>query len=269
MNMAAALTPPETIMDTKVPALVSVQGVSKTYKTRRRESVLAIGKVTVDLAPEEFVSVIGPSGCGKSTLLHLVAGLHRPTTGDVLISGEDRDIRASEFGTVFQDPVLFPWRTIRKNLEMPAEVLGIPKETYKPRAQELLELVGLGACGDMYPQELSGGMQQRASIARAMIHDPKLLLMDEPFGAVDAITRENLNIELQRIRLASRKSILFVTHSISEAVYLSDRIIVMSARPSQVTDIVNVNLGTNRTPDVMATPEFNATVQGIHKTLAG
>lgn len=247
--------------------LISVNGVSKSYLTRRGEKVQAIGEVNLDLAAEEFVSLIGPSGCGKSTLLHVASGLLKPTTGEVLVRGESRPIYAKEFGMVFQDAVLFPWLTIRQNVEMPAQVLGIAKSIYKPRALQLLDLVGLAGFGDAYPRELSGGMQQRASIARALIHDPELLLMDEPFGAVDAITREVLNIELQRIRTVARKSVLFVTHSIAEAVFLSDRVVIMSSRPSQVRTVIDIDLPANRGPELVESPEFNEIVRKVHKEL--
>ena len=248
--------------------LISVRGVSKTYETRRGEKVLAIGELSLDLADQEFVSIIGPSGCGKSTLLHVIAGLLKPSSGEVRVRGECRPMHAREFGMVFQAPVLFPWLTIRRNVEMPAEVLGIPKSEYKPRAEKLLELVGLAHCGNMYPSELSGGMQQRASIARSMIHDPELLLMDEPFGAVDAITRENLNVELQRIRTAARKTVLFVTHSIAEAVFLSNRVVVMSAKPSQVRAVIDIDLPAERGPELLDSPELNLLVGQIHRELA-
>lgn len=247
--------------------LLSVNGVSKIYETRRGDKVQAIGEVNLQLAQQEFVSLIGPSGCGKSTLLHVASGLLKPSTGQVLVRGEDRPIRAEEFGMVFQDAVLFPWLTIRQNIEMPAQVLGIAKSVYRPRSAQLLELVGLGNFGDAYPRELSGGMQQRASIARSLIHDPELLLMDEPFGAVDAITRETLNIELQRIRTVAKKSVLFVTHSIAEAVFLSDRVVVMSARPSQIRSIIDIDLPVERGPELIESPEFDSIVRKIHREL--
>lgn len=257
----------EPVESSKAP-LISVSGVSKNFATRRGETVLAIGEVNLDLADQEFVSLIGPSGCGKSTLLHVAAGLLKPTTGEIRVRGEKRAIHAKEFGMVFQDPVLFPWLTILENIEMPAEVLRIPKNIYKPRAEQLLDLVGLSTCGSMYPRELSGGMQQRASIARALIHDPELLLMDEPFGAVDAITRENLNIELHRIQTVARKTVLFVTHSIPEAVFLSDRVVVMSSKPSKVRAIIDIDLPSNREPDLLESSALNDLVRQIHKELA-
>jgi NitT/TauT family transport system ATP-binding protein len=250
----------------KVP-LLSVNGVSKSYETRRGDNVLAIGEVNLQLAEQEFVSLIGPSGCGKSTLLHVVSGLLRPTTGQVLVRGESRPIRAEEFGMVFQDAVLFPWLTIRQNIEMPAQVLRIPKHVYRQRSTQLIELVGLANFGNMYPRELSGGMQQRASIARSLIHDPELLFMDEPFGAVDAITRETLNIELQRIRTVARKSVLFVTHSIAEAVFLSDRVVIMSSRPSQIRSVIDIDLPADRGPELIESPEFDSIVRKIHREL--
>jgi NitT/TauT family transport system ATP-binding protein len=247
--------------------LISVNGVSKSYETRRGEKVQAIGEVNLRLAKQEFVSLIGPSGCGKSTLLHVASGLLKPTTGQVLVRGENRPIRAEEFGMVFQDAVLFPWLTIRQNVEMPAQVLRIPKSVYRPRSAQLLELVGLANFGDAYPRELSGGMQQRASIARSLIHDPELLLMDEPFGAVDAITRETLNIELQRIRTVAQKSVLFVTHSIAEAVFLSDRVVIMSSRPSQIRSVIDIDLPADRGPELIELPEFDSIVRKIHREL--
>lgn len=247
--------------------LISVNGVSKSYDTRRGEKVLAIGEVHLHLAEQEFISIIGPSGCGKSTLLHVASGLLKPTTGEVLVRGENRPIRAEEFGMVFQDAVLFPWLTIRQNVEMPAQILRVPKSVYRPRAAELLDLVGLAGFGDMYPRELSGGMQQRASIARSLVHDPELLLMDEPFGAVDAITRETLNVELQKIRTVARKSVLFVTHSISEAVFLSDRVVIMSSRPSRIRSVIDIDLPADRGRDLIESHEFNNIVREIHREL--
>jgi NitT/TauT family transport system ATP-binding protein len=263
-SFSHAMAPPNP--SDSVP-LISINGVSKSYETLRGESVLAIGEVNLQIASDEFVSLIGPSGCGKSTLLHVASGLLKPTTGEVLVRGENRPIRAEEFGMVFQDAVLFPWLTIRQNVEMPAQVLGLAKSVYRPRSAELLDLVGLAKFGDAYPRELSGGMQQRASIARSLIHDPELLLMDEPFGAVDAITRETLNIELQRIRTVARKSVLFVTHSIAEAVFLSDRVVIMSSRPSQIRSVIDIDLPADRGPDLIESPEFGSIVRNIHREL--
>lgn len=247
--------------------LVLIDGVSKTYASRDGRDVAAVRDVTLALRRGEFVSLLGPSGCGKTTLLHMVAGLLKPTTGQVLVNGDARPAEAEEFGTVFQTPVLFPWRKVQRNVELPAEVLGLPKERYRKRANELLELVGLGGFGHKYPRELSGGMQQRASIARALIHDPGLLLMDEPFGAVDAITREQLNVELDRIRRVARKAVLFVTHSINEAVFLSDKVIVMGPRPTYIKDVVDIVLPHPRELEVMNTDEFAHLIAAVRNSL--
>ena len=268
MRTNHAFNEPRLIPMPNKPPLISINKVAKNYQTRRGDKVLAVGEVSLEIADEEFISLIGPSGCGKSTLLHMMAGLLQPTSGEITVRGESRPIRAREFGMVFQEPVLFPWLTIKENVEMPAEVLGIPKNEYTKRSQELLELVGLAHFGDMYPRELSGGMQQRASIARAMIHDPELLLMDEPFGAVDAITRENLNVELHRIQTVARKSIIFVTHSIPEAVFLSNRVVVMSSRPSRVRSVIDIDLPPQRRPELLESTELNDLVRKIHKELA-
>ncbi|MEX2145824.1 MAG: ABC transporter ATP-binding protein, partial [Candidatus Rokuibacteriota bacterium] len=218
----------------------------------------------------ELVALVGPSGCGKSTLLRIVAGLRPPTSGTATVAGRAVRRPIPEVGMVFQAPVLLRWRTIRDNVLLPAELSGLDAGRYRGRASELLDLVGLGDFGDKLPHELSGGMQQRASICRALLLDPPLLLMDEPFGALDAMTRDEMNLELLRVWGESgtaRKTIVFVTHSIPEAVFLADRVVVMTPRPGRVAEIFEVPLPRPRTVASRAAPEFGALALQIHETL--
>jgi NitT/TauT family transport system ATP-binding protein len=221
--------------------LIAVDTLRKVYPARGG-GVLALDDVSFDIADGEFVSIVGPSGCGKSTLLKILAGLVRKSSGSVRIgerqvAGPDRDT-----GLVFQAPVLLPWRTVLENVLLPIEIARLPRSQFLERAMSLLRLTGLEGFEQRYPFELSGGMQQRASIVRALVHDPKLLLMDEPFGALDAMTREQMNEETLRIWEASRKTIVFVTHSISEAVFLSDRVLVMTPRPGRLAAVIDIDL---------------------------
>jgi NitT/TauT family transport system ATP-binding protein len=229
--MTAAATLPEHAGPQAAPALIVGRGLNKTYATQAGEDVVALSNVSFDVAHGEFVTVVGPSGCGKSTLLKILAGILRRSSGELSLAGKPIDGPSRDVGIVFQSPVLLPWRTVLDNVLLPADVLHLPRAEHRDKAMALLELVGLGGFAKNYPQELSGGMQQRAAIARALVYDAPLLLMDEPFGALDAMTREQMNIELQRIWAASRKTVLFITHSIAEAVFLADRIVVMSPRP--------------------------------------
>ena len=235
---------------------VQVEAVSKTYAVRRGEAVPALGGVSFGVGAGEFVAVVGPSGCGKSTLLRIVAGLAAPSGGEVRVGGAAVRGPRADVGLVFQRPVLLPWRTARGNVLLPAEVLRRDRAAARRRADELLELVGLGGFGERYPAELSGGMQARVAIARALAHDPPLLLMDEPFGALDALTREELGRELLRVWDAERKTVLFVTHGIAEAVLLADRVVVLTPRPGRVAEVVAVDLPRPRAPDVVDTPAF-------------
>src|SRR5438874_4238671 len=242
--------------------VIAVKDLRKEYETPRG-SVLALEDVAFRVREGEFVAIVGPSGCGKSTLLKILAGLLRATRGevtlrDVPITGPRRDI-----GVVFQSPVLFPWRTVLENVLLPIDVQRLARAKNRGRALELLTLVGLSGFEERYPWELSGGMQQRVAITRSLMHDPALLLMDEPFGALDAMTGEGLNLELQRIWLARRETILFVTHSIPEAVFLADRVFVMTARPGRVLDRIEVRIPRPRTLEVMATPEFGRIARAI------
>jgi NitT/TauT family transport system ATP-binding protein len=208
---------------------IHLSGVTKVYRSRGEE-FLAISEATFDVEAGELVSMVGPSGCGKTTLLKIIAGLHPYDEGEMRIGSSTQSFDPSrDIGMVFQQPLLLKWRRIIDNVLLPAEILGLPMRESRARARDLLALVGLKGSEDKFPYELSGGMQQRAAIARALIHDPKLILMDEPFGALDALTREKMNLELLHIWREARKTILFVTHGISEAVFLGTRVIVLTA----------------------------------------
>lgn len=222
------------------------------------QQVTALSDVSFQIHSNEFVSLLGPSGCGKSTLLRLVADLLQPTTGSIRVAGEEpeRARLQRQFGIVFQTPALFDWRTVRHNVELPLELLGTSRKECRRISGELLEMVGLTRFADHYPWQLSGGMQQRVSIARALALDPPLLLMDEPFSALDEFTKEKLQLELLDIKRSTGKTFLFVTHSIPEAVFLSDRIIVLSAHPGQVHSIHSVNLPAKRDRELRETEAF-------------
>jgi len=211
--------------------------------------------------------VVGPSGCGKSTLLRILAGLLPATEGEAFLKGTPIAGPRKDIGVVFQSPVLFPWRTVLQNALLPSDVQGLNHNDMVQTALDLLKLVGLTGFENRYPRELSGGMQQRVALVRALVHDPSLLLMDEPFGALDAMTRESMNVELQRIWLERRKTALFITHSTSEAVFLADRVLVMSPRPGRINDIVAVDLPRPRALDIMNTEIFGVYVRRIRAAL--
>jgi NitT/TauT family transport system ATP-binding protein len=223
---------------------VAVEGVTKVFNQGRSDEVTALSEVDLSIGDGEFVSLIGPSGCGKSTLLRLIADLIQPTTGTVTVAAKTAAAarRDQEYGIAFQQAGLFEWRTVRKNVELPLELRGVNRAERKAKAEEMLELVGLADFAGHYPGQLSGGMQQRVAIARALAVRPPLLLMDEPFGALDEMTRERLQSELLAICATTGTSTVFVTHSISEAVFLSDRVVVMSARPGRITAAIDVKL---------------------------
>ena len=237
--------------------LIDVDHVSVVFGSGSQQ-VTALSDVTFHVHSNEFVSLLGPSGCGKSTLLRLVADLLQPTTGSIRLAGQEpkRARMQRQFGIVFQTPALFDWRTVRHNVELPMELLGTPRKECRRISGELLEMVGLTRFADHYPWQLSGGMQQRVSIARALALDPPLLLMDEPFSALDEFTKEKLQLELLEIKRSTGKTFLFVTHSIPEAVFLSDRIIVLSAHPGQVHSIHSVNLPAERESQLRETEPF-------------
>ena len=236
--------------------IIRADRLSRDFRNLKGERIEAIGEVSFDVPHGAFISIVGPSGCGKSTLLRIVAGLLAPRGGNIFLQGQPVTGPSREIGMIFQSPVLLPWRTVLANVMLPAQVLKLPPSQYEQRAHDLLRLVGLNGFEDSYPHELSGGMAQRAAIVRALVHDPAILLADEPFGALDAKTREQMNTEFQRIWMESVKTILFVTHSIAEAVFLSDIVLVLSGRPSRVLDVVEVDFPRARDIDVMGTDRF-------------
>ena len=241
---------------------ITVKAIGKRYASRHGP-VAALDDVTFSVGEGEFVAVVGPSGCGKSTLLKILAGLLPASGGQALLRGTPIAGPRRDIGVVFQSPVLFPWRTVLDNVLLPVDVQGLGRARHERDALDLINLVGLGGFEHRSPWELSGGMQQRVAITRALVHDPAMLLMDEPFGALDAMTREHMNIELQRIWIERKKTVLFITHSIPEAVFLADRVLVMTARPGRLMDDVRVDLGRPRSLEVMNTPEFGRHVKSI------
>ena len=243
--------------------LIVVSNLEKTYRTKGRALVQALGGLSLDVADGEFVTIVGQSGCGKTTFLKILAGLLSRSSGEVALRGRPVDGPSRDIGIVFQDPVLLPWRTVLDNVMLPVQVLRLDWAASRTRALGLIELVGLGGFEDKYPHELSGGMRQRVALARALVHDPSLLLMDEPFGALDAMTREFMNLELLRIWREARKTVVFITHSIPEAVFLADRVVVMSARPGRITEIVSVDLPRPRDLDMMASDGFGVYTRKI------
>jgi NitT/TauT family transport system ATP-binding protein len=246
---------------------IRLKGVKKLYRRGRQEH-LAISDATFDVMPGELVSLVGPSGCGKSTLLKILAGLHPHDAGQVSIGSASHAFDpARDVGMVFQAPLLLKWRRILENVLLPAEILGLPAAESRSRARELLALVGLTGYEDKYPYELSGGMQQRAAIARSLVHDPKLVLMDEPFGALDALTREKMNLELLRIWKEAGKTIIFVTHGISEAVFLGTRVVVLTAGPAKMADNIEIRLPHPRTLDMKTHAAFGEYTRRIYRLL--
>jgi NitT/TauT family transport system ATP-binding protein len=243
--------------------LIRVKGVSKIYQTIAGEAVKALEDISFDVPQGSFIAVVGPSGCGKSTLLKILAGILSKSEGEVILRNSPVEGPRHDIGIVFQDPILLPWMSVFENVMLPAQIQGLDRRIYNKRALSLIRLVGLRGVEEKYPNELSGGMQQRVSIARALLHDPAILLMDEPFGALDAMTREYMNLELLRIWNSSKKTIFFITHSISESVFLSDEVIVLSDSPGRIKDCVPVNLPRPRQLAMMATTKFNRLVECI------
>jgi NitT/TauT family transport system ATP-binding protein len=254
--------------DATPAVVVEAAGVGKVFGSGP-SAVSALEAIDLTIRQGEFVSLIGPSGCGKSTLLRLIGDLTAPTSGSVAVNGKpaararlDRD-----YGMVFQAPVLMDWRTIVKNIELPLEIMGVPADERRRRAGDLLRLVELEAFADRHPWELSGGMQQRVAIARALSFDPKLLLMDEPFGALDEMTRERMNAELMSIWQRTGTTIVFVTHSIPEAVFLSTRVVVMSARPGRISQVVEIDLPTTRSVETRESERYFELVTRVREAL--
>ncbi|MGZ8155248.1 MAG: ABC transporter ATP-binding protein [Burkholderiales bacterium] len=246
---------------------ISCRGVSKLYETVEGDRINALASIDLEVGEGEFVCVVGPSGCGKSTLLRLIAGTLALSGGEIFLRGEKVHGPRRDIGIVFQSATLLPWRTVLKNALLPVEVQGLDRARYTARARELLTMVGLDGFEGKYPFELSGGMQQRVSITRALVNDPAVLLMDEPFGALDALTREQMNLELQRIWSAAGKTIFLITHSIAEAVFLGDRVVVMSSRPGRILAEFSPGFERPRGLEVMGEPEFGRVVTEIRRHL--
>jgi NitT/TauT family transport system ATP-binding protein len=247
-------------------AVVSAKGISKTFG---KGGVTALEDIDLAVTAGEFVSLIGPSGCGKSTLLRVIGDLVEPSSGEILVNGKSahRARLDRDYGIVFQSAVLYDWRTVAKNIALPLELMGFDRSTRAARVRELMHLVELAGFEKHYPWQLSGGMQQRVAIARALSFSPALLLMDEPFGALDEMTRERLNLELLRIWSEIGSTVIFVTHSISEAVFLSTRVVVMSARPGRITSIVPIDLPQPRTVETREEPRFFELVTDVREAL--
>lgn len=255
---------------TNVQTVISIRDLNMVYTGRGTETV-ALKNANLEIKEGEFISLIGPSGCGKTTLLRLIADLIQPTSGEITVAGKTpQEARESrEYGYVFQAPVLYDWRTVLKNVTLPLEIMNFSKAERKERAAGLLEMVGLQDFHNQYPWQLSGGMQQRVSIARALAFDPKLLLMDEPFGALDEITREQMNHELLTIWQETKKTVVFVTHSIAEAVFLSSRIIVMTPRPGKIEQVIPVDLPYPRDNDTRESKAFFDLATEVRESLRG
>lgn len=249
--------------------VIEAKDLYKTYSSSNSEPVIALQNINLSVQSGEFISLIGPSGCGKSTLLRLIADLIKPSQGELKVNGKDpHHARLDrDYGMVFQAATLYEWRTVSKNVQLPLEIMGYPRDQRAQRAQEMLELVELGKFGNHYPWQLSGGMQQRVAIARALAFEPSLLLMDEPFGALDEFTRERMNMELLRIWDRTRITVIFVTHSIPEAVFLSSRIVVMSPRPGRITQVIENDVPYPRVFETRETPEFFEKVTEVRELL--
>lgn len=250
---------------------IQIKNVSMVYPVNSGEDIVALNDVSLDIREGEFISLLGPSGCGKTTMLRIIADLLQPTSGSVSILGQSpRDIRLQQkYGIVFQSPVLYDWRTVRRNICLPMEIMGVPKKERTARIDRTLELVGLQDFGYKYPFELSGGMQQRVGIARALALNPEFLLMDEPFSALDEFTREKLNEDLLNIWSKTNKTVIFVTHNISESVFLSDRVVVLSPHPGRLSAVVNIDLPRPRENSIRETPEFFEYVSKIRRSFEG
>ncbi|MEA4814432.1 MAG: ABC transporter ATP-binding protein [Oscillospiraceae bacterium] len=249
---------------------IKIDNVGMVYRDNGK-NVTALTGVSMDIEKGEFISLLGPSGCGKTTLLRIVADLLKPTSGNVFIEGETpREARlAKKYGMVFQSPVLYDWRTVKKNVELPLEMMKLSQEERSKRSSEMLDLVDLTSFSEHYPQQLSGGMQQRVGIARALALQPEILLMDEPFSALDEFTKEKLQEDLLRIWSKTNKTVLFVTHNIAESVFLSDRICVLSPHPGRLSAVIDVDLPRPRTPEMRTSPEFSALVVKVRGSFEG
>lgn len=257
-TVRAILGPEEAPRGRPTRAKIAATNVYKVYETSGGPEITALEDINLEITHNEFVTLVGPSGCGKSTLLKMIAALITPSQGTLSLDGKPLTGPSRDIGIVFQDAVLLPWRNVVDNVLLPVEILGLRKEDYRKTAMDLLHLVGLNGFEHRMPNELSGGMQQRTAICRALIHNPSILLMDEPFAALDAMTREELGLELLRIWEEHKKTIVFVTHSIPEAILLADRVVVMTPRPGRIARIIDIKLGRPRTLDMEFSSEFKA-----------
>jgi NitT/TauT family transport system ATP-binding protein len=263
VGVDAPTAPPQAVAGAQAGTIaLEIRGVRKVF-----DELEAIRSVSFDVRDGEFVSILGPSGCGKSTLLAMIAGLTSATEGEIRLNGTPVTGPRRETGVVFQSPVLLPWRTVLDNVLFPAELLNLPRRKLKPRALELLRMAKIADFADALPRQLSGGMRQRAAICRALVHDPSLLLMDEPFSALDAITRDELGVELMRIWQINRKTVVFVTHSIREAIFLSDRVLVMGQRPATMVEDLAINLPRPRQIAMTEEGEFNRYVRHLRRAI--
>jgi NitT/TauT family transport system ATP-binding protein len=247
--------------------VLSLDQVSKVYQRVEGGQSTAVADASFNVAEGEFVSLVGPSGCGKTTLLKVCAGLVDTTEGTISFDGRPGAVPPGAYGMVFQQASLMPWRTVLRNVTYPADILRLDRHRARERAMELLELVHLHGTEGQYPHELSGGMQQRVAIARGLLHDPRILFMDEPFGALDAMTREEMNLELQQVQLDQRKTVVFVTHSISEAILLSDKVEVMSSSPGRILTEIEIPLGRPRSFEDLQVPEVQSLMREIRQML--
>jgi NitT/TauT family transport system ATP-binding protein len=256
-------------MTDSAEAVVQLKGIGKVFGRGDQVATVALEGIDLDIRSGEFVSLIGPSGCGKSTLLRIIGDLITPSSGTVVVNGKpaDRARRDRDYGMVFQAPVLFDWRTVEDNVKLPLEIQGASAAKRTARAKEMLDLVELGDFLGHYPYQLSGGMQQRVAIARALAFEPEILLMDEPFGALDEMTRERMNSEVLRIWERTGTTVVFVTHSIPEAVFLSSRVVVMSARPGRITKIIDIDLPRPRNEDTRETRRYFELVTAVREAL--
>ncbi|GAB3627044.1 ABC transporter ATP-binding protein [Pandoraea terrae] len=249
----------------QVSVSVNINQVTKTYETREGQEILALDRTDIAVKPGEFVAVVGPSGCGKSTLLSLVAGLTKVSAGQICIDGEEVRRAHPKTGVVFQSDLLLDWRTVLDNILLPIEIKKWDRTAFVPKAEQLLEAVGLKGFGAKYPAELSGGMRQRVAICRALIQTPGLLLMDEPFGALDALTREQMIMDLQSLWLSVKNTVMFITHGIDEAVFLADRVLVMSPRPGRIDLDLTIDMPRPRTWEMHRDPKFVEYMQTVRR----
>jgi NitT/TauT family transport system ATP-binding protein len=265
---AGMMSEPQQQVQSTFGTLIQIQDVDKVFPGKGGD-VVALKGADLNIAPGEFISLIGPSGCGKTTLLRLIADLESLTAGTLTVNGKTPEQARldQDYGYVFQAPVLYEWRTVQRNVELPLELMGMDKPERRKRAQELLKMVGLGDFFRHYPWQLSGGMQQRVSIARALSFSPSILLMDEPFGALDEITREQMQLEVLRLWRETGTTVIFVTHSIPEAVFLSSRVVMMSARPGRIADVIPIDLPHPRNAETRETPEFFEFVSQVRESL--